>query len=615
MKVPRLNGFWRWLAALLLINFLVRLPLCWDPVNVDNDGAEYLAIARSLRTNGAYATDLKWHFYTDDPIQHPAWADRPPVYPAFAALCGLAMPFLPPTAAARIGNVFLACLALLLGAVYLRRLYNEKVALLAAGYVFLLPHMLYWTTQPMTEALSLLLGLAALLLWASTEDRIEPRRSPASAGTRDTEKYTERKEGREQQEAASHRSFTFHAPRSTLSVFGAGLLCGLSYLTRPIGFVFFVVFALDALRQHWQARREPDAPFAFPLSPFAFQLLWLSLGFLVCAVPYHLLLWRIYGSPFHSSLSFTFSVSTFYEVTYYGFERRHLTALEYLRRHGWELPGLILHQVWRHAQTLIPSLLGFLPLACWMRRPDWSGSRWVPGAVVAATVLVHTLTWAAWGSSRYFLLCLLLVAAALLAVGDRLRVQGSESSRQSAEGRRQKAEGKSPEPSALSSQLSAPTPQHPLTPSPPHPLGPRLAVLLPLASFVGLAIGVAQFYRTQARPDHGIPSLPAWRAAASEVRGSRVVASDKPNILNLLLEVPAVRLPRTTDPAVLARFIGKYHPDVLVLFEDEPAEAPMANAWRAGHLPPGWRLTTDTGVLLIARPGRPGRGAPSSGPG
>jgi hypothetical protein len=504
--------FGRWLLLLVIVNLLARLPLCWDAATVTPDGAEYLAIARSLRTIGEYATDLKWQFYTDDPVRHFAWADRPPLYPVFAALSGAALPFLQPAAAARLGNAVLACLALVLGALYLRRLYGERVALLAAGFVFLLPHTLFWTTQPLTESLSLLLALGALLAWGQVF---------RCSGVQ-----------------------VFRLPAPAL----AGALAGVVYLVRPTGALLVVVFVLDALRQGKSARgRMP----------------WLVGGFLLFALPYHLLLWRIYGSPFHSALGYTFAVSSVLDVTVYGFERDHPGALEFIRDHAAELPGLIGRQAWAHAQGLLLPLIALLPFAFRMRRSDWSGPRWSAGALILLTLFVHTAAWSARGSSRYFILCILLLAGALLAAGERSR----------------------------------------LLPAGPgaRPKG-RLFPAACLLSAVGLAAALAQFYATHARADRGVPSLPAFRAAAEEVRGAALAASDNPWSLNLLGEVPAVMLPRTSDPAVLERFIAKYRPEALVLFADEPAEAPMREAWRGGTMPRGWRLARDSGTWLLARP-------------
>ncbi|HTE18109.1 MAG TPA: glycosyltransferase family 39 protein, partial [Armatimonadota bacterium] len=381
MKGLRTSSFSRWLLLLLALNLAARLPLCWDPANVSPDGAEYLAIARSLRTAGQYAADLKWQFFTDEPVQHLAWADRPPLYPAFAAICATALPFVHPATAGRLGNVLLAGLALMLGVLYLRRVFNERVALVAAGYVFLLPHTLFWTTQPLTESLSLTLSLAALLAWAGA--------SPSGN----------------------------HSVARALVV---GLLAGLAYLTRPTGVLLLLVFLLDVARQHRGPRATPGADARNAGSPFV-AASWLLAGFLLFAVPYHVLLWKLYGSPFHSALGYTFSVASVHDVTVNGFEREHPGTLQFLRQHATEVPGWVLRQALAHAQGLLLPLLGLLPFALRMRATDWTGPRWAAGALVVTTLLVHTAAWSAKGSSRYFLLLLLVLAAALLWAGERAR--------------------------------------------------------------------------------------------------------------------------------------------------------------------------------------------------
>lgn len=527
-------SFTHWLILLVLINLVARLPLCWDPATVDNDGAEYLAITRHLRTTGQYATDLKWQFFTDDPVQHLAWADRPPLYPYLALFTQRALPFLDHTSAARIGNALLACFALLLCALYLRRLFGERVALLATGFVFLLPHTLKWTTQPMTETVTLALTFGALLMWdLCTNGDLEAASSTRTASSRSS------------------------GPIAVGGAFLCGIMSGLAYLARPTGALLIAVLVAHQLfhDSHSTATKGPQ-----PQIPKLRGALTMLAGFALCAAPYHLLLWRIYGSPFHSSLGFTFGVQTYYEVTYYGFEAPRPSTLLFLQSHWSAIPGLVFHQIWRHIQILLPQFLPFLPFALLLRRKDWSGRCWPVVALIVGTLLVHTLTWSAWGSSRYFLPCLPLMVALLLSVAERVRIEGTA-------------------PSCLG----------------------RYARVASLAAFAGLAVCLVGFYGTDARADRGLKYLPAWKEAASQVRGARLVASDKPAILNLLLETPAIRLPRTTDAAQLDRFIRSYHPEALVLFPDEPAERPMAAAWRAGNLPQGWRLKVDQANLLIVR--------------
>src|SRR5207249_1955826 len=68
------------LAALGLMAALARVPLIRTPVDVSPDGCEYLGIARHLAEEGRWVSSLKWHFFTDSPVVHPAIADRPPLY-------------------------------------------------------------------------------------------------------------------------------------------------------------------------------------------------------------------------------------------------------------------------------------------------------------------------------------------------------------------------------------------------------------------------------------------------------------------------------------------------------------------------------------------------------
>lgn len=504
--------FRRWLLALVVLNLAARLPLCWDPATVRNDGAEYLAIARSLRTTSQYATDLKYDFYTDDPIRHPALGDRSPGFPAFAVLAQRALPFLTPTAGVRVANCVLCSLALVLAAAYLKRLFDERTALLAVGFCFLLPHSVYWTAQPMTEALSLVLSFAALLAW-----------NRAAANSADS------------------------CTRSDWVVtLATGLLVGLAYLVRPTGALLGAAFLVDALLPAEAGKVRAARCLVVPL----------ALGFLLTAAPYHWLLWKQYGSPFYSSLAYTFAVANYYEVTYFGFERQRLTATQFLRAHWAQVPALIATQAWNHAQSILLPLAAFLPFSLGLRASSWQGARRPAAVLVLLTLVVHTVTWSAWGSQRYFLLCLPLLAAALLAAAPRAALPGW---------------GKK---------------------------------LLLAAALGGLSLFLTGFYRREMAPDHGVSSMPSIRRAVVAAGNAGVVASDRPALLNLLLERPTVMLPRTADRAQLTRFVARFQPDVLILFIEEPqkrAAETMATAWRNGGLPAAWRLAEDDEKLLVAR--------------
>ncbi len=514
--------YWFWLVMLLGAAVAARLPLCWEPLTIRNDGVEYLAVARAIRETGRFSSDLRYHFHADpvtgepgvaleagiaaDPIRHAAWGDRPPLYPLVAAGYQGLLRSIDPVAAARLGNVLLSALALVLAAYYLRRLFGEVPALLASGYFFLLPHTVYWTAQPMTEALSLALSLAALLAW----DR---RR---------------------------------HAGALVAGALVAGVFVGLNYLTRPTGGLLLPVLLVDAVRRPSTRRR------CLPL----------LVGFLLPVLPYHLLLWRLYGDPFYTTLGYTFSVRDYYAVTYHGFEATRLTTAQFLLRHGREVPSLILSQGWNHLQSLLLPLLPFVAALPWagLRWRHWSGRRWSIPVLSLLTFLVHTAVWTAWGSTRYFLLPILLLSGAGFALGWRAR-------RRSLRGR-------------LAWRVVA-----------------GVATL-------ALLVSLAQLYQREARHDHGLPALPSVRLAIAQVRGEEVIAADKPAPFNLLLETPVVLLPRTLDVTQLERFVDRYRPEVLVLIPDEPfrAEAKaMAAAWRRGALPVGWKLTDDRDGYLIAR--------------
>ncbi len=485
-------------AAVLLIlgTIAARLPLVWDKETVRNDGAEYLAIARHLRTTGEFATDLKYGFWTDDPVHHSAWGARPPLYPAIAALCSSALPTLDATAAVRLGNALLSGLAAFLALLYLQRFYSERTAYLATAFVFLLPHTVYWTAQPMTEAAALVLTLGALLLWPSR---------PAFSG----------------------------------------VLIGLLYLTRPTGAFVLAALLLDAVIAK-DVKRSAG----------------LLAGFAVPALPYHAWLGRLYGDPFHSSLGYTFAVANYYEVTYHGFEATRLSAMDFIRTRGGELPGLILNQFGAHLPALTLPLLGLWPFALRWRSGEWAGGRRAAWLLVVITIVGHTGVWSAWGSSRYFLFCLLLLTPALLAKAEELWKNSSGEKR----------------------------------------LWRAAAIVLPAVSALGLCVELGRTYARELSPNHGLPYLADVRRAVDETASLRLIATDRPSLLNLLREKPAVMLPYTEDGEKMRRFLAAYQPEALLLTLQPPLKAEaerIAASWRAGSLGADWKLTFDTGSGLL----------------
>jgi hypothetical protein len=325
----------------------------------------------------------------------------------------------------------------------------------------------------------------------------------------------------------------------------SGLLIGLLYLTRPTGSFVLAALLLDAI-----------------LARDGKRSLALLGGFAVLAIPYHLWLWRLYGDPFHSSLGYTFAVANYYEVTYRGFEAPRLSAMEFLRTRGGEIPGLILNQLGAHLPALALPLLGLWPFAARWRQGEWARDRRPAWLLIVITIVGHTLAWSAWGSSRYFLLCLLLLAPALLAKAEELWAANSPDMR----------------------------------------LWRAAALLLPVLSALGLSIELARTYLRELSPDRGVACLTDIRRAVDETAELGLVASDRPSLLSVLRERPAVMLPYTKDRAQMQRFLDTYHPEALLLTVQPPlqseAEA-IAQEWRRGFLGSEWRPAYDSGEALL----------------
>lgn len=356
MKAPRRLSWQLWALPLWVI--LLRLPFIGDVSTLTPDGAEYLALARGLRTEGAYRTDLKWQFFTDDPVVHSGWRDRPPLYPLVAAGGGRVLAGVDPVLAARAVNVLIAGIASLLCLVLLAELFCGRTAFWAVGLTFSLPHSINWTSQPVTESLSLALTFATLLAWLG-------------AGR-----------GR----------------NGVIPAAGAGLLAGLLYLTRPTGVLLFLACLIDAL---WRRRSIAMA-------------VGLTAGFFFAAAPWHAWLWVQYGDPLASSLAFTLAVASVDEVTRRGFEREIPSPAAFLGAHWQTLPGLLGRQVYQHAQAILLPFVALAPAAAGLRLRDLGGERAAWGWLGLLLVLTHSLAWSAVGSSRYFLPLFPLLMAILI---------------------------------------------------------------------------------------------------------------------------------------------------------------------------------------------------------
>lgn len=496
--VPRFTGVW--ILVLLVLTVAARLPLIGDILEVRNDGAEYLAIARALAQGRGYSSDLKYHFFNPLPVQHAALGDRPPLAPLVMAPLLALFPGSAGVAAVRLLMVLLAGAALLLYIRCLTPLAGRFAAAAASGFSFLLPHSIYWTAQPMTESLTLLLTPAALLMLQRA--------------------LRSETEGRDE----------------LLFALSAGGLAGLAYLVRPTGALLAAALIYGALREG-RGRIAAAAALAAGL----------------VAAPYHLLLWIEFGSPWFTTLTYTFGVVTYLDAVFYGFEKAPRPLLTLLLQEGAEVGKVLARQWAAHAEAILLPLLA--PAAAWIlagRPRAGSAAHWAaPAALIVLTLAVHAVTWTAWGSSRYFLpvlpfLCAWILRPAAERSGDR-----------------------------------------------------RLIVA---ALLVGLGVALPAFYIKQFSRYHGRAELGMVEQSRRHLTGRGLIASNRPNQMNLLLERPAVALPYA-PPDQLSRFARTYRPEEMLLFLGPPEEssaAAMAADWRAGHLPSGYRLTLDGSRFLIA---------------
>ncbi len=351
--------------ALIVLGAVValgRLPLIRSPIDVSPDGCEYLGIARHLVTEGQWLSSLKWHFFTDGPVLHPALADRPPLYPLWAA--GWVALTADPAGQiwlARFGNLLLA--AVLPAIIYwaVRVAVVEAAAALTALVLTFYPAFWRYSAQPLTEPLFLLLLFSSLGLFLRGG-----------------------------------------SPRRWVT---CGALAGLALLTRPSGILLPAVYSA-ALLVRAAARPSVDSS------------RWMALrlvlaGFLVLLFPYWMAVAAQTGSPFTSILRYNYSIRQIDEGTLNGFERSFPPPLQFVLGYAAEVTRLVAHQWHTMGIALARSLQFLLPLALF----GWRGRNWERGVLAGLVVLnflFHAMAWTVWGAARYMLPSYILGIALLL---------------------------------------------------------------------------------------------------------------------------------------------------------------------------------------------------------
>jgi hypothetical protein len=477
---------------------------------------------------------LKWHFFTDEPVVHPALADRPPLYPLWAAAWVALSPqpdeqiYL-----ARLGNLLLAAAVPLLIFWSLRAAVLDVAAAWAALIFTLYPAFLRNAAQLLTEPLFLVLLFGSLGL--------------------------------------------FLRARSSRHMVLSGLLAGLAFLTRPTGLLLPILYAFLIVSGVQKPRPTPperlnarpgthEAGGARPNARWS--LLLLLGGFLLPIVPYWIGVAAQTGSPFTSVLRYNYSIRNIQEGTFYGFERRFLPPGAFMQAHAGELLHLIARQwrtmglaLWRSLQFLVPLIL------FWRPRPSWCRTALIGLALL--NFLFHAMSWTVWGAARYLFPTYIIGLALLLEAPFLWEMQAA------------------PPRTDTSPWAMLDTPLSRLT----GPIG-RIGRRHFVNAVVGLAVGLTLaaclqqdvwLYREKMRPEAGIPLGWAYRAAADRLAQTppgSLCAANQPWIVNLLARRPAVMAPRFRDEEQLRRYLAHYRPATLTLFVTERDPEDVATARR-----------------------------------
>jgi len=359
ITIERCQARWRrqWLIALALAlwTFALRVPLISNPLDVSPDGAEYFGIARHLVDEGRWVSSLKWHYFTDEPVVHPALADRPPLFPLWVALWMGDGRLEARLQRVRLANVALAAAAVVMAFRFLARSFPPLAAAGAALLFASYPAFVRNSAQPLTEPLFLLLLLGSL--------------------------------------------HTALARRPVL----AGILGGLAYLTRPTALLLLPVLLCSRRSTH-------DPP---PATRDPRPHLWLLAGFGSACLPYWVAVWWQYGNPFYSILSYNFSIGHIHEGMFSGFERHFPTPSEFVRENPGRVARLIGEQTQNLGLTLLRSLRYLWPLALFLRWEDFRRHREVL-AFTALNFAFHAVSWTVWGAARYQFPGYLFLSALLL---------------------------------------------------------------------------------------------------------------------------------------------------------------------------------------------------------
>jgi 4-amino-4-deoxy-L-arabinose transferase-like glycosyltransferase len=505
------------LTLLGILAALARLPLIRTDIDVSPDGCEYLGIARHLVSDGQWLSSLKWHFFTDGPVVHPALADRPPLYPLWAA-GWMALSSDPEAQVwlARFGNLLLS--AVLPALIYwaLRGAVRPAAAALAAGIFLAYPAFLRYSAQPLTENLFLLLQFASLGM--------------------------------------------FLRARSPRLWVAAGFLAGLAHLTRPSGVLLLALYLVALL---FGAGRVPEKRWS--------AVAGLLGGFLLPLLPYHVSVFAQTGSPFTSVLRYNYSIGHIDEGTLDGFDRLFPSPAAFLAAQPARVVRLIAAQWQTMGWALLRSLQFLLPLILfWRVGLGWERS--VLLGLAALNFLFHAMSWTVWGAARYMLPSFLIGMALLLDAP----LRWADAARPDCDGGAGAAREDGKRLSGVSAGLTARA-----SSTGRLRLAWAAVTLTVGLTLVACLEQDVRLYRQKQEPYAGVELGWAYAAAAarlSRTDESAICAANQPWIVNLMARRPAVMAPRFRDVPQLRRYLSRYQPATLTLFLTERREADVRAA-------------------------------------
>ena len=341
--------------ALFALAFLVRVPFAKFG-NLSPDAVEYIDIARNIAHGKGAVSSIKWHFFTNEPVVHSAWGERPVLLSYLMASLDLARPSRAsgsndgePPVAATDSLILLQAFNSLLGALGAALLYlwvrsagsGEKIALWSAALYAINPASIMCSAYVWTESLFIVLLLLTWMTLTTSEKDEESgqRTAPPSCETANS-----------QSEIGNPQS----AIGYWLSAILPALFTALAFYARPTGILLIPAIGVwMALRRQWRR-----------LAVFVVVAA-------VAIIPYYVLAARGHGSPFYSLQEQHLRVGHIEHAMAAGYGRQFPSAIQFISSYPRAVCQAIASHLFQYTQDLFSfsyfSVLGFFLVAALVR--------------------------------------------------------------------------------------------------------------------------------------------------------------------------------------------------------------------------------------------------------